>query len=242
MRYNKIVYSIIILLSECNFISAQYMIEYLQKTKISIPLEYKGILLIDGKYNETKYIEIDLNKNITSTPTNIYKKTKDTVLRVQSFPNRNVIYSEASIVNKEYILSEYLPLQEWKLYPDIKSILNYNCRKASTYFRGRAYTAWFTTEIPVGAGPWKLSGLPGLILSASSDDGIISWEPIALKKNNTILFSVLQLDKSKPITWKEYCKKYNDFIERFLLKRRAENELGESTTIKIESVEKLDSK
>lgn len=55
----------------------------------------------------------------------------------------------------------------WQLLPDTMTILSYPCQKAACRFKGRDYEAWFTTEIPRGEGPWKLHGLPGLILKAS---------------------------------------------------------------------------
>ena len=57
----------------------------------------------------------------------------------------------------------------WTLLPDTATILTYHCRKATCHFRGRSYMAWFTMEIPVSEGPWKLCGLPGLIIKAEDD-------------------------------------------------------------------------
>lgn len=56
---------------------------------------------------------------------------------------------------------------QWTLYPDTTTVLSYTCRKATCHFRGRDYVAWYTEEIPKSEGPWKLQGLPGLILKAS---------------------------------------------------------------------------
>lgn len=60
---------------------------------------------------------------------------------------------------------------EWTLYPDTTTVLSYTCRKATCHFRGREYEAWYTPEIPKSEGPWKLQGLPGLILKASDSQG-----------------------------------------------------------------------
>lgn len=60
--------------------------------------------------------------------------------------------------------------QQWELHPDeSKQIAGYEVRKATTHFRGRNYTAWYAPKIPIPAGPWKLGGLPGLILEAYDD-------------------------------------------------------------------------
>lgn len=60
---------------------------------------------------------------------------------------------------------------QWTLSEDTATILSYACRKATCRFKGRDWTAWFTAEIPSGEGPWKLFGLPGLILKAEDSEG-----------------------------------------------------------------------
>ena len=55
----------------------------------------------------------------------------------------------------------------WELLPQTKNITSFKCQKAQGNFRGRTYTVWFTNDIPVSMGPWKLNGLPGLILEAT---------------------------------------------------------------------------
>lgn len=84
---------------------------------------------------------------------------------------------------------EVLP-QTWEFLPDTLTVLGYACQKAVTTFRGRKYEVWFTPEIPINEGPWKLYGLPGLILKADADNGLFLFEAIGLEN----------LEKKVPIT------------------------------------------
>lgn len=58
---------------------------------------------------------------------------------------------------------------------EYKKIGTFKCQRAKTFDRNRNYTAWFTPEVPSQAGPWKLHGLPGLILEAESEDGEVKF-------------------------------------------------------------------
>jgi GLPGLI family protein len=64
------------------------------------------------------------------------------------------------------------PLEDipWEISADTKTILGYACQKATASFHGRHYEAWFTIDIPVSEGPWKFTGLPGLILQVADAD------------------------------------------------------------------------
>ena len=78
--------------------------------------------------------------------------------------------------------NEAAPKIEWKLESGSKTIIGYQCKKASCTFRGRKYTAWYTPDIPIYSGPYKFADLPGLIMQISSDDNDYIWTCVGLEK------------------------------------------------------------
>lgn len=69
---------------------------------------------------------------------------------------------------------------KWEFGTDRQTICGYECMQATTTCYGRTWTVWFTTEIPISAGPWKLHGLPGLILKAEDSEGLFLFEAIGI--------------------------------------------------------------
>lgn len=74
---------------------------------------------------------------------------------------------------------------EWTVTDSVSSVIGYQCILATCEFRGRKWSAWFTPEIPVQEGPWKLCGLPGLILSAGDDRGHYIFNALEIKTEGT---------------------------------------------------------
>lgn len=70
-----------------------------------------------------------------------------------------------------YHYTEPYEVQEWTVCDSTKNILGYDCIMATADYHGRHWSVWFTPDIPIQDGPWKLSGLPGLILEASESSG-----------------------------------------------------------------------
>ncbi len=79
------------------------------------------------------------------------------------------------IVPHRYLVNGKVPTISWTLSDDTLVIGEYLCHKATGKYAGRTWTVWYTEEIPSSAGPWKLRGLPGMILKAADNKGIFSF-------------------------------------------------------------------
>lgn len=82
-------------------------------------------------------------------------------------PGTRIQIVNESLIGKNYLTSNTMPDFHWQLKEGRKQIGNYTCYKALGYWRGRYWEAWFCPELPYNYGPWKLNGLPGLILEAN---------------------------------------------------------------------------
>lgn len=69
----------------------------------------------------------------------------------------------------EYEGYEPTPDIAWTLTDDTLTASGYLCQQAMATFRGLEWHVWYTEEIPSSAGPWRLRGLPGLIVKAESE-------------------------------------------------------------------------
>ena len=69
----------------------------------------------------------------------------------------------------EYEGYEPTPDITWTLTDDTLTVSGYLCQQAMATFRGLEWHVWYTEEIPSSAGPWRLRGLPGLIVEAKSE-------------------------------------------------------------------------
>ncbi len=80
--------------------------------------------------------------------------------------------------------TESLNQHNWQLSDEEKQVAGYTCKKATATFSGRSYVAWYTPEIPISDGPYKFTGLPGLILSLSDTAGHHVFTAKAVEKKN----------------------------------------------------------
>jgi len=105
----------------------------------------------------------------------------------QAYSDRK-LFSEQKMINL-YLVEVPLPSLSWKINKDTLTISGLHCQKASTHFKGRDYEAWFCPSLPFHNGPWKLSGLPGLIIEVQD-----------IKKEVIFQFAGFEDVRSKNIT------------------------------------------
>lgn len=120
--------------------------------------------------------------------------------------NKATIADIGSMLRDNFIYEEELPKFKWKLSNEKQTVLSYQCHMATVNYRGRDYIAWYTKEIPVSNGPWKFTGLPGLILKVYDTknqyvfeckglEQLKPKEPIKFYKVDYIKTSGKELDK-----------------------------------------------
>ena len=117
-------------------------------------------LSFDVKFNGSKYIVLtDFRKDSIQSQVSLFRDGKQ----------------------KTYIVEEKINKIKWNIIQEFKTISGFKAQKAKGSFRGRQYTAWFTNEIPIKYGPWKLNGLPGLILNVSDVNNEVMFYAKAIK-------------------------------------------------------------
>ena len=81
----------------------------------------------------------------------------------KDYKNNNLVERKLGQVIK--IVADSFKIN-WQITSETKNIKDMVLQKAECDFRGRHYIAWFNPKIPIPDGPWKLRGLPGLIIEA----------------------------------------------------------------------------
>jgi GLPGLI family protein len=123
--------------------------------------DYYNVMIDQGTPVITTFVDNEgkLRKSIMGGTGDVY---------VKNLPeNKMTTITFAGSAN--YAIEGAMPDLKWTISTEQKTLLSYKCQKATTTFKGRNYTAWFTDQLPYRTGPWKLGGLPGLILDASDD-------------------------------------------------------------------------
>jgi len=143
-----------------------------------------------------------------------------------------------SLTRHDVLVEDIYPDLRWTITEEQKVIADYTCVKATVSYRGRDWTAWFTPEIPLSVGPWKLHGLPSLILEAYDTTGECTYKAITVAfKDNSILHSdftkLVKTKNKKPITYRQFLQDRKEEIDNISKKLDMENPNVISADVKV---------
>ena len=154
------------------------------------------------RYSETK--DESVMKNVVyQTFLYIFRSAAD---------NQMTVYDKAGSIEQGYY-TEPLGEIHWEISDSTKTVLVYDCVMATAHYHGRYWTAWFAPDIPLQEGPWKLTGLPGLILEASESTGQHSFVATGLEASNQEIVPIYpyrQYDKMTRIEMLRQLRNYRD--------------------------------
>lgn len=139
-----------------------------------------------SKFSSYKNLTVD-SIIMRSSPDQIAQAAMDGKLSNGEFMTIYKNYPEGRLTHTEKICQDWfrydeeMPALDWELTDSVTTVLGYECQSARCSFRGREWTVFYTEEIPIMDGPWKLHGLPGLIMKASDKEGHYTFECIGIK-------------------------------------------------------------
>jgi len=141
------------------------------------------------------------------------------------------------LFDKKFIVDDSIRPMKWKMGEETKTILNHLCQNASTVRYSKRttmnidngkmerkeiddtanITAWFTTDIPVSAGPAEYQGqLPGLILAMDVNNGrqVFKAIDIAEKADLSVIKEPQGKKRYTPDEFKKESAKMMDEMQR----------------------------
>lgn len=201
-----------------------------EKSKIDLIVEYdvhyntfspsiKNSFLAIHDSDHSSYIELPGHSLVNNEQDNLEEtiinyEAKGVYKRVKTDLNDKIIQSTEQILMVESVFEtkENIFEIDWNLNSsDTKKIGKYLCNKAEGYFRGRNYIVWYTLDLPLSFGPWKLNGLPGLILEAYDETLKYRWVAKKISKNEDFFVKISKNIKfNKALSLKEFISKQDD--------------------------------
>jgi GLPGLI family protein len=131
-----------------------------------------------------------------------------TFAQIFMYPESHELFVFDRVMFDKYIMGDEWPSIDWKITEETKKISQLKCQKAIGAWRGRTYEAWFCADLPFHAGPWKLNGLPGLIVEAVDTRQQVSFKFAGYRTLNDgkVVIKLPGKNEAKPATVQDFNK------------------------------------
>ena len=203
------------------FACVKYEFKHIYDTLQTNSPDIKEMSLFIGK-NSSKYVDDRIYNSVTPIATvasnSEYSEASE---RINALNNQSLgIYknygnSKISIVDLVVdnisLVEEEIPTIQWKITTATKEIKGLKCQKAIGDCKGRTYEAWFCKDYPYSTGPWKLGGLPGLVIEASDKKNQVVFSFVGYEKlstNTTDISIPIEINKIELSAYKKTLDSY----------------------------------
>lgn len=89
---------------------------------------------------------------------------------------QQISISQKQIFEGQFLITDSIRSSQWKIVPETREILGFNCRKAVTKICDSVVVvAFYTDEIIPSTGPESFAGLPGMILELAIPRLYTTW-------------------------------------------------------------------
>jgi GLPGLI family protein len=153
---------------------------------------------------------------------------RDSYLKIDR--NKKEIFFFDMIGGNNFLVKDNYPELEWKISSETKDISGFSCVKATTTYRGRDWVTWFTPQIPLPFGPWKLQGLPGLILEAYDTTNKYTFKPVKVEYKTSDIFDkdfkiLMSTKNSAPISYQKFLQDTEEVKDNLYNRNNGNNDI-----------------
>jgi GLPGLI family protein len=209
------------------------IVEYDFKLYLGSMNNYHAILCQNDSIGYFKYTNTTKGSSVTEENDNLKVSINDSTEQTSYYDKKVNIKVVVGMGNERfYQIIDSINQVKWVITDEVKMIEKYEAIKATTHFKGRDYTVWFTPEIPAYFGPVKLHGLPGLILEISDAKKEVFLIAKKITYNNVERLDIPTLPY-KIITNKEYTVLLRQVVEKSV--QKATTKIGRGYTFKIKT-------
>ncbi|MBL7811829.1 MAG: GLPGLI family protein [Bacteroidetes bacterium] len=122
------------------------------------------------------------------------------------------------ILDKNYLIADSLPVYNWHVMAERRSIAGYECRKAWTKVKDSLLLfAWYAEELLLPAGPETVQGLPGTILGMAVPEMHTTWFATSVQVKKPVLQVETPLSrkmkKAKPVSYRQVETTLQDLLK-----------------------------
>lgn len=205
----------------------QYELKYVNDTtnekQLQKPLKETLMLEIGQRVSKCYSYTVYLRDSVLTADFKAGASQETIIQHAQAYSNGNITYqifknhpmgkvtTTDRLGTTNILCEEDNERPEWQLHPDTMTFLSYPCQKATCRFKGRDYTAWYTMDIPVSDGPWKLHGLPGLIVKAEDSHGHFTFTCTGLEQCRDVKPILMHTKGREKLSRKELDKMYERY-------------------------------